>query len=275
MIYCIWYPAGGFGHFVNSILSLHGKGFVRPQGQNVEFSSNGNSHKLDLVAPKYWHNPDCYNFEFDSTKNYSVLIDNGINDETTLFVKFFPTAHVVKICYSNNTWPIISRTMIEKAMGVDLSQEVSIGTNWNTQEDWAIREKYFLFLRDNTLRHAWKIDPSYAYLKIDDMLCYNNFCGRLESLGINTSDFKALWDNWKISNRKYIDPVEIAQKVIKDVKNKNYSSLSHVTDIWTQAVVYYYIWLEYNFEVPHNDYDKWFTSTEQIVIMLNKYGVSN
>jgi hypothetical protein len=275
MIYCIWYPAGGFGHFINSVLSLHGQGFVRPQGQSVEFSSNGNSHKLDLVAPKYCHNPDYYDFEFDSTKNYSVLIDNGINDETTLFVKFFPTACIVKICYSDSTWPIVSRTMIEKAMGVDFSQEVSTGTNWNCRDDWTIREKYFLFLRDNTLRQAWRIDSSYKYLKIDDMLCYDNFCEQLQSLGINTSDFKALWDNWKISNQKYIDPVEIGQKVIKDIKNKNYSDLSHITDIWTQAVVYYYIWLEYNFEVPHNDYGQWFTSTEQIVIMLNKHGVNN
>lgn len=275
MIYCIWYPAGGFGHFVNSILSLHGQGFVRPHGHSVEFSSNGNSHKLDLVAPKYLHNPKSYEFDFDPAKHYSVLIDNGINDESTLFVKFFPTACVVKICYTDKTWPIVSRTMIEKAMVVDFYQEVSPKTSWNSVDDWAVREKFFLFLRDNTLRYAWKIDPQYQYLKIDDMLCYDNFCNQLHSIGINTYNFKELWNNWKISNQKYINPVEIAQQVISDIKNKKNSDLSHISDIWTQSIIYYYIWLEYNFEVPHNDYCQWFTNTEQIAIMLNKYGVDN
>lgn len=275
MIYCVWYPAGGFGHFVNSVLSLHGQEFVRPRGKSVEFSSNGDSHKLDLVAPKYLHNPDYYDFDFDPTKNYSVLIDNGINDESTRFVKFFPTACVIKICYTDKTWPIVSRTMIEKAMGVAFSQEVSTGTNWNSIDDWATREKYFLFLRDNNLRHAWKIDPRYKYLKIDDMLCYDNFFNRLHLMGIDTSDFQKLWNNWIISNQKYINPINIAQQVLSDIKNKNYSDLTHISDVWTQSIIYYYIWLEYNFEVPHNDYSKWFTNIKEIAIMLDKHGVDN
>jgi hypothetical protein len=201
MIYCVWYPAGGFGHFVNSILSLYGKEFVRPQGQDVEFSSNGNSHKLDLVAPKYVHDPDCYDFNFDAEKNYSVLIDNGINNESTRFIKFFPTACILKICYTDKTWPIISRTVIEKAMGVDFSQEVSIGSNWSSSDDWATREKYFLYLRDNTLRYAWRIDPQYKYLKIDDMLLYDNFYNQLHTMGIDVNNFETLWNKWKLSNQ--------------------------------------------------------------------------
>ena len=121
----------------------------------------------------------------------------------------------------------------------------------------------------------WRIDSEYKYLKIDRMLSYNDFCKQLQTLGIVTNDFRPLWDKWKISNQTYIGPVETAQKIILDLKNKNYSDLSHTTDIWTQAVIYYYIWLEYNFEVPHNDYSKWFTNTKQIAIMLNKHGVNH
>jgi hypothetical protein len=43
------------------------------------------------------------------------------------------------------------------------------------------------------------------------------------------------------------------------------SDLTHITDIWTQAVVYYYIWLEFGIEVPHNDFANFFTNTDQII----------
>jgi len=275
MIYCVWYPSGGFGHFVNAVLTLHGENFARPKKQQYSFSNSGDSHQLELAAPKFFKNPNNYSFDFDSTLNYSVLIDNGINDESTLFVKYFPTACIVKICYSDHTWPIVAHTMIEKAMGMDISQVVSVGPEWANSGDWAIREKYFLFLRDNPLKQAWRIDSEYKYLKIDHLLCYDDFCKQLQSLGISTSDFKTLWDDWKISNQKYIRPIEAARQIMLDIKNKNYSDLLHTTDIWTQAIVYYYIWLEYNFEVPHNDYSEWFTNTKQIAIMLNEHGVNH
>lgn len=243
---------------------------MRPS-KSLEFSPKGDSHALDLVAPPYFHNPVNYYFKFDPNINYSVLIDNGINDQGEQFRSVFPNANVIKICYSDLSWPVVARTMIEKAMGADIATELSSWAN----DDWAVREKYFLFLRDNLLRQMWRIDSEYKYLKIDRMLSYNDFCKQLQTLGIVTNDFRPLWDKWKISNQTYIGPVETAQKIILDLKNKNYSDLSHTTDIWTQAVIYYYIWLEYNFEVPHNDYSKWFTNTKQIAIMLNKHGVNH
>jgi hypothetical protein len=57
------------------------------------------------------------------------------------------------------------------------------------------------------------------------------------------------------------------------IKNKTSYSLNNVTDLYTQAVIYYFIWLEFNVEVPHNDFSDWFTNTDEIVIMLNKLGV--
>ena len=78
MIYCIWYPSGGFGHFVNAILTLHGKNFVRPNKKLMNFSPDGNSHTLDLVVPKYHYNSWPGGIEFLNDKNYCVLIDNGI-----------------------------------------------------------------------------------------------------------------------------------------------------------------------------------------------------
>jgi len=271
MIFCVWYPSGGFGHFINAILSLHGKNFVRPKKQ-LKFSNNGNSHDLDLVVPKYSHNRWPYEFKFDENKNYSVLIDNGINNESEQFKSVFPTARTIKICYTDYTWPIVAQTMIDKAMNSALECELPIDV-WNTQDLWARREKYFLFLRDHPLRSAWRPNSIDFALKIDDMIEYTDLLTAIESYGIELESFDDIWKQWKVTNQKYIAPIHDAKIIIDGVKNNVSLDLRHITDVWNQAVIYYYIWLEFGIEVLHNDYSNWCTNTQEIVTMLNKHGV--
>ena len=275
MIYCVWYPSGGFGHFVNAILTLHGDNFVRPK-KSLDFSSTGDSHSLDLVVPKYLH--ECWpgGIEFLNNKNYCVLIDNGIDNQSSNFKITFPNATVIKICYSTYSWPVIARTMIEKAMASTIEEQLPID-QWDTAEPWARREKYFLYLRDHPLRHAWQsksnivmedteLDVGELYDEYDN--CYSSINGFAK-----TEDFYNLWKEWRKANVRYIDPVKTASNILSLVLTKNSEDLTHITDIWTQAVVYYYIWVKYNIEVPHNDYSNWFTNTADIVKMLKEHGV--
>jgi len=274
MIYCVWYPSGGFGHFINAILTLRGKEFVRPKN-NLEFSSNGNSHNLDLVTPKYHH--ECWpgGIEFLNDKNYCVLIDNGINNESDKFKSTFPNSTVIKICYNDFSWPVVAQTMIDKVMigfyGKKIEDILPL-TNWNTDEPWAHREKYFLFLRDTNLRHAWRPTTDDGAIYINDLFNYSRFFDVLNSF-TEIEPFEDLWNKWRKANTLYIDSVEIADTIIKHVRSNESYDLSHIKDIWTQAIVYYYIWLEFEFEVPHNDYSNWFTNTNDIVIMLTNYRV--
>ena len=271
----MWYPAGGFGHFVNSILTLYGHGFVRPTNTQFDFSLTGDSHALELVAPKYYNDPEEYKFLFDQAGVYSVLVDNGNNNETKRFLNYFDNPQVIKICYTDYSWPIIARTMIEKGMRVGFEQEVSIDSDaWTSNENWAVREKYFLFLRDNHLRSAWRSDPECDNLFIEDLIDYSSFKQQLSTFGIVTEPFDELWNNWFGANKKYLEPCKIAQDILDSIDVEDYYSLEYIDDIWTQAVVYYYIWLKYKFEVPHNDYANWFTNTKDIVTMLNNYGVT-
>ena len=271
MIYCVWYPSGGFGHFINAILSLHGKNFVRPKTQ-LKFSNNGNSHDLDLVVPKYLHGSWTETFEFADEKNYSVLIDNGINDESEQFKSVFPGASTIKICYTDYTWPVVAQTMIDKAMESSLEHELPID-GWNTQDSWARREKYFLFLRDHPLRSAWRPNSADFTLKIDDIVEYDNLSIAMESCGLELDSFDNIWKQWQTANQRYISPIQDAKNIIHYVKNNVSFDVGHITDVWHQAVIYYYIWLEFDIEVPHNDYSNWFTNTQEIVTMLDKHGV--
>jgi len=264
MIYCVWYPSGGFGHFVNAMLSLHGVKFVRPSGI-LNFSLGGDSHSLDVVVPKYFHNRWPHNFKFDKDKNYSVLIDNGINDESSSFKDTFNDAVVIKICYTDRCWPVVARAMIDKAMQTDIESALPIN-EWAVDEPWARREKYFLFLRDHHLKNAWRPENE-NYINVEHLFDYKTFYNRLNKF-VELEPFEDTWQQWRAANSKYIDPIETADLVMQHVKTDQAFDLSKVTDTWNQAVIYYYFWLCFGIEVPHCDFADWIDNSDQLVALL-------
>jgi len=269
MIYCVWYPSGGFGHFINAVLTLHGDNFVRPK-KSLEFSANGNSHDLDLVVPKYFHEWWPGGIEFHNNKNYCVLIDNGINNKSCKFRSVFSNPVVIKVCYSDYSWPVVARTMINKAMGRNIDQELTL-SNWETIEPWCQREKYFLYLRDHNLRYAWRDQSPYCddkLIYVDNLIeSYQNCFTILDAIA-KISNFEDMWEEWRLANSLYIDPVVTASWIMLQVDANSPTDISYINDIWTQAVVYYYIWLKFKIEIPHNDYADWFTNTQEIANLL-------
>lgn len=267
MIYCIWYPSGGFGHFINGVLTLHGNGFKRPTN-DITFSKNGNSHGLNLVAPKY---TPGYDYKFDPNYNYSVLVDQGINSTSRDFISEFPDAKIIKVCYTDSSWPIVAKTMIDKAMQSSIEQEAAVDPEaWTSTEPWAQREKYFLFLRDHPLRTAWRPESSIDCIVVNDLLNYTRLQYTIKRTGIELSEFKNLWNNWYTHNERYFVPIAIAEQVLEKIKHKEGLDLTHITDVWTQAVIYYYIWTEFDKEVPHNDFENFFSDVSQITQWLNQ-----
>lgn len=265
MIYCIWYPSGGFGHFLNGIISLHGTDFVRPK-KKLEFSTDGNSHDLDCIAPKYLKDPENYTFNFDHRFNYSVLIDNGINNEGQKFLDFFPDAKIIKVCYNDYDWPVVANTMIHKAMLNNFDDELSLNPDkWNSTEAWAVREKYFLFLRDHPLRKSWKPSNETFHISVKSLLTYQGTKQSIENTGIILSNFEDLWNQWWKLNKKYFDPILNADEIV----NGSWPS-EPITDLWNQAVVYYRIWCEHGIEVPHNDFPDFFRDQTHLTQWLKK-----
>jgi hypothetical protein len=267
MIYCVWYPSGGFGHFINAILTLHGHNFVRPN-KSLKFSVDGNSHNLDLVVPKYYKNNWPGGVEFVESKNYCVLVDNGIDNESTQFKLQFPDSTVIKICYSDHSWPVIARTMIEKAMHSSIDIQLPIGNDWHTDELWARREKYFLFLRDHAFRGAWQAGNEKS-IDVNKIYSDYNECFAIINSVVKTEHFADVWTQWRKANAKYVDPVITARSVLDCVASNASSDLTHIDDVWTQAIIYYYVWLEYGVEVPHNDFADFFTNTDQILELVS------
>jgi len=273
MIYCIWYPSGGFGNFVNAILSLFGKDFERPEIIDYEFTLDGSSHNFPSKLPSYKNNIE-FTSDIDTSKNTSILIDNGIDDENKKFYLTFPNSVKIKLCYSNISWPVVSQTYIIKAMKSSLEVVLALDQNkWDTLEDWAIREKYFLSLRDHPFRSAWKEDLDCTCIYVEDLRQYKVLKSKLESAGIVLDDFQPLWQKWYDANDRYFKPIEQAQSIINALQSNNNFSLSHITNIWEQAVIYYLLWLTYQQEISHYDYANFFNEVNDIKIWLNSVGI--
>jgi len=270
MIYCIWYPPGGFGHYLASILSLRGDGFMRPEDPDFVISKNGNSHRTRLPVPKYWHDPDHYEYEFRDDMNYAVLIDNSFSSSQR-FREVFPSAQVIKITYDDWSWPLLSRTMMEKAFYRDFDRAVLKDCD---DQDWAKRERYFLFLKEHEFRLAWTPTQDQC-ISIWDIISHDRLQHKLAQFGLSHQPFDDMHQCFLEANKKYISPVQQARELMEHVHLGSYHDLSAFKDdLWAQAIVYYFIWLRYRFEVPHNDYADWFQDIDHIIKMLKDHQIT-
>jgi len=259
MIYCIWYPSGGFGHFLNAILTLYCDGFKRPNKKN-SFSDIGDSHSLDLIAPKYFHNPTDYYFNPTDKLNYSVIVDNGINDESSTFKRHFNNPKIIKVTYSDKDWPIVAATRTVKASLNLLDTEFNKSAWGNDSSDWAEREAYFLFLRDHPQRFKWKDEPNVFNISVDEILNYNHLTAFLTRIGLSFTNFKPMHDLMLDANSEFI---------VTDLERiKESKSLAEIDTIWKQAVIYFQIWAKFGIEVPHNTYSDFFKDSDELFEMV-------
>ena len=150
-------------------------------------------------------------------------------------------------------------------MGSSIEEQLPVD-NWDSDNSWACREKYFLFLRDHNLRHAWKPTNDHT-VYVNDLFDYAQFFDKLNSF-TKVKHFKELWHQWRKANAQYLDPIKTADTIISNVLSNQSYNTTCITDVWTQAVVYYYIWLKFGIEVPHNDFVDFFSDTKQITELV-------
>lgn len=279
----IQYPSGGFGHFIHVVLSVYSKQF---NGQKLEyqFGPGGDSHAYPTQLPKYYllndFDVNLYQQQLNNINDEfaTILIDSGIDNDSNEFRAVIKSNISIRICYDHWTWPLLAQIFYTRCMAAVTETEQTINQwivpdqgMWRDQnEPWAIREKFFLYLKDHQYRNSWREDQSTLNIPVDQILSYQTMFAALSSQ-FELDNFENFYQTWHDANHKHFNFFIQAQHVWKNLQNN--IDLTHIDDIFTQAVIYYYIWLEYGIEVPHNDYSNWFTNTQEIVTMLNKHGV--
>jgi hypothetical protein len=161
----------------------------------------------------------------------------------------------------------VAKTSIIKASKSSLRQELPVDEQWPCQELWAIREKYYLYLKEHSLRSAWKDDANCFNLDVLKLWSYQELKTVLSNI-VDLTDFESMHQAWAVANNNYFFPIIESIKLIESIKTQANVSLGHITDIWDQAVINYVLNVKFGIDIPVNDYTDWFQSTDQIFKLL-------
>jgi hypothetical protein len=290
----VQYPSGSFGHFTHLILSNYGKDFnsVDSDDKFANDFKSGSSHFTTSTIEKYYDKEKYAVYAATSleqdyrriTKNgksATVIVDSGITDDTNNYMAIFPGATYVRVCYDDYSWPFSAKSFYTRCMSEVLEHETSIGQfiqpdagAWDNTEPWAVREKYFLYLKEHQFRHDWQPVDGVINIDVRDYMSYDTLYPALSKVG-PLDDFKILYDKFYVNNAVHISWYVRCVDVFNSIKNhENIDLVDLQNDLFSQATINYFIQIHYGFEIPAYDYRDWFKSTGEIFDMFKLHSIS-
>jgi hypothetical protein len=281
------YPSGGYGYYLTRLINSFVTNVVQT-ADSFEFDRVGTSHLLPLVAGDIHHEQnrnlysvnDCYQNDIDQQKYILIPYCSGIHNDSTINLEInFPNAKIARLCYYDNTWPLIFQNCILKAMAGTLETDVEFDfEKFGSRDNWARRENFSLLCENHHYRNMWKpyyhdrflnidifellIDPYGCLLKVANFI--NGSVHHADSLPDRHTQFL----NANPNTKTHLEILRLVESL-----NIN-QDLMHLQHLYHQAVMNFYIQNKFNFVIPSNDYANWFTNTKEIVTMLKDHGVN-
>jgi hypothetical protein len=280
------YPSGGYGYYFTRLINGFVTNIVKT-ADLFEFDQLGTSHLLPLVAGDIHFEQHKTlgmidsRYQSDIAQQKYILIPYcpGIQNDTTEHLKSnFPNAKIIRLCYKDNTWPLIFQNCIVKASmgGIDTDIEFD-DKKFGSSEDWARRENFNLIFEHHQYRNMWKEHDHDRFLNIDILELLINPVRCLQQVADFISGTILAVDMIPIRHQQFLDanPNTITHLEILEIVNalNVAQDLTHIQQLYHQAVINFYIQLKFNFVIPANDYANWFTNTKEIVTMLQDHGV--
>jgi hypothetical protein len=277
----IHYPSGGFGHFMNVLLSVCSRSFY-VANRAVEFSPSGDSHAFELSAKKWTHDQTDYVFSpadwaTGQDLRHIVLVDLGINNDCHRTVrKQFPKNQLVRMCIDPAARSIINQTCLFKA-------QKQTEFNFVHQHAWQQREeisKQYHYCDANSEYYLNKFQPiaddcytlnlpiSWLFFSFELLLTnLETFLGII----VNRTSATVLHQQFLKNNQCYAQANIWAQTVLDSLESEQHVSLADCTNIHDQGFVNYTIEKQFSLEeIPPYDYQDWFTNTQQIAQAINR-----
>lgn len=277
----IHYPSGGFGHYMNALLTTCSHEFHVPSA-DVEFSSSGDSHAFELNAAKWTRDLETYVFEpaewaQGSHKRHIVLVDLGIDNDSHSTVRTrFPNNQLIRMCIDRDARSIVNQTCRFKA---ERQEEF----DFLADNDWERREEV------SKMYHYCDSNPDY-YLNnfqpvVNDDLVLNlpiswlffNFeplLKRIESfldIYIHREKANALHQQFMQGNSRYAQAVVWSRTVMNSLNSGGNTSLDSCSNLHDQGFINYVLEQHYELkEIPPWDYRDWFKNTEQIAQAIER-----
>jgi hypothetical protein len=278
------YPSGGYGFYLARLINHFVTNIVQTTDTFL-FDRRGRSHSLPLVVGHIHFEQNCilstvddrYQSEIQKQKYVTIPYCPGILNDTTSNLKHnFPNAKIIRLCYHDNVWPLIFQNCILKAASGTLEDNVEFDCEkFGSSDDWARRENFSLLFTHHHYRTMWKDHDKCLNIDIFELLtatqdCLHQVANFIGGSIINLDDLPNRHQQFLNANPNTVCHLEI----LDIVKNLNINrDLTHINQLYHQAVLNFYLQLKFNFIIPSNDYADWFTNTKEIVTMLNDHGV--
>lgn len=280
------YPSGGYGFYMARLINFFVTNVIKTSDL-FQFDETGTSHLLPLVAGDIHfeqnHNlrsiDQIYQSDIDQQKYIIIPYCPGINNDNPYKIeKDFPNSKIIRLYYQDNTWPLVFQNCIIKAANDTLEKKVKFESErFGSSDDWAQRENYTLLCQHHELREKWKPHANKHWLNIDiyDLITNPHGClykvaefidGNLEQIDLLDHKHQQFL-NANPHTVQHLANLQIVNDLLKE------KSLNHITELYQQAVINFYVKCKFDFWVPPNDYADWFTNTTQIVKMLNQHGI--
>jgi hypothetical protein len=280
------YPSGGYGYYLTRLINQFVTNVVQTPDAFL-FDDLGTSHDLPLVVGDIHHEQNrvlhmadsMYWSDIKKQKYILVPYCPGIPNDTTDNLKSnYPNAKVIRLCYQDNTWPLVFQNCIVKAARGTTESDVDFDAKkFGVSDNWACRENFSLLFEYHHYRIMWKehVHDNWLNIDISELItnpqnCLERVENFIDGSMIDLNQLPSKHRQFLDANPNTVQHLEILN-IVKTLTVDQ--DLAHINQLYHQAVLNFYVQLEFNFVIPANDYANWFTNTKEIVTMLKDHGV--
>jgi hypothetical protein len=172
---------------------------------------------------------------------------------------------------------VFQNCIVKAARGTVESDVEFKAEEFGVLDDWARRENFSLLFDRHHYRITWKehVHDNWLNIDISELItdpknCLEKVANFIGGSIINLHELPIKHQQFLDANPNTVQHLEI----LNIVKNLNVDQdLTHINQLYQQAVLNFYVQLEFNFVIPANEYANWFTNTKEIVTMLKDHGV--
>jgi hypothetical protein len=279
------YPSGGYGFYLTRLLNRYMSGIVQTD-DDFDFDNLGTSHSLPLVYGDIHHNQNRVLSKNLTLSKYHKSIEQGhmilvpycpgiTTDKIAQTLDVYPNSKIIRLYYDDRAWPLVFYNAIYKAMRGDINIDVMFDPGrFGSDSAWARRENFMLLLTSHHLRDQWKPVDDHRIINIDifSLLTDTQIC--LEKIGSALQKSINCWDLYE-KHRLFLQhnsPTVTHLSILATLDNLNFpKDLTHISELYWQAVFNFYIETRYNISIPVNDFPDWFTDTTEINMLLTGY----
>lgn len=281
-ILLIDYPSGGYGFYLTRLINRYCSNIVRTE-DTFEFDDLGTSHSVPLVYGDIHHNHNQILSRDRADPRYHQSINRGniilvpycpgiTTDRIQDTLETYSKARLVRLWYDDRTWPLVFYNAINKALRGDVEVDIEFDPEkFGSSDSWARRENFMLLFKTHRLRNQWKpvTHPRIININILDLLINTEKClcdiGGFLKISVACHDLDVKHRNFL----KHNPAIGVHLSILHTLDRlQDTQDLSHIDQLYWQAVFNFYLETTNNISIPVNDFPDWFENTAQINKML-------